>query len=271
MWSKIIEYALRFFSGIVDYFNRKEDREAGALKYKDRLSVIVQKEAEDAKDIRANATNLPDSLLLSPKPDSSRRLPSVSTDLHRAGGMGGSEKVENSTPDKSPQPDLAKELPQVKCNRAGIELIKRWETFVSKPYFCAAGKKTIGYGHVILPGESFTSLTEPEAELLLYQDIAKFEKEIGKFIKTILSTNQYSAVVSFVFNIGSAKFAQSTLLKKLNERNYTAASQQFLKWVYATKTDKKGKPVLDKDGKTIKVVLPGLLARRKDEQKLFTS
>lgn len=51
----------------------------------------------------------------------------------------------------------------------GLKFIATYESFRSEVYYCAAGKPTIGYGHVVRPGESFEGgITEDEALQLLY-------------------------------------------------------------------------------------------------------
>ena len=69
---------------------------------------------------------------------------------------------------------------------------------------------------------------------------------------------QFIALMSFVFNFGEVKFATSTLLKKHNEEDYKGAGEEFERWVYA-KNAVNGK----------KVVLPGLVTRRREEKKQY--
>jgi lysozyme len=45
-----------------------------------------------------------------------------------------------------------------------------------------------------------------------------------------LNENQRIALASLIFNIGSGAFSGSTLLKKLNEKDYNGASLQFPMW-----------------------------------------
>ena len=65
-----------------------------------------------------------------------------------------------------------------------------------------------------------------------------------------LNQNQFDALVSLVFNIGTGAFARSTLLKRLNVGDYNGAAEAFLMWRNAG-----GKPIL--------------LNRRKREKALF--
>lgn len=133
----------------------------------------------------------------------------------------------------------------------GIDLIKRFEGFRSEPYKDAADVLTIGYGHVILPDERFTSITEAEAEHLLRNDLQRFCLYVPHFVKVPLNDNQFSALVSLCFNAGVAPLTH-TLGQFLNQGDYAAAADEFGRWVYA------GGEKLD-----------GLAKRREAEKELF--
>lgn len=135
----------------------------------------------------------------------------------------------------------------------GIALIKSFEGLRLEKYQDAVGKWTIGYGHLILPTESFPhAITEAEAEALLRSDLQMTERGVHKAVTVALNQNQFDALVSFTFNLGAGNLQSSTLLKLLNQGEYTQAAEQFLRW------NKAG-------GK----VLTGLTRRREAERKLF--
>lgn len=136
----------------------------------------------------------------------------------------------------------------------GLELIKSFESFSSKIYPCPAGEPTIGYGHVVLNGEIFTTLTEDEAFELFKKDCAIAEGCVNNFVKVPINQNKFDALVSFVFNAGCNAFKHSTLLFLLNNEKYQDAADEFNKWVYA-----KG------------IRLNGLVNRRAEERALFLS
>jgi lysozyme len=104
----------------------------------------------------------------------------------------------------------------MKISQNGLDLIKQHESFSPVIYICPAGKPTIGFGHVVLPGESFTRITEAEALELLRKDVAIAENCINQNVKALLSQDQFDALASLVFNIGIGAFMKSTLLRKLN-------------------------------------------------------
>lgn len=101
----------------------------------------------------------------------------------------------------------------MKISSKGLELIKKYEGFSSGKYLCPAGKATIGYGHVIQSGETYTNLTEKEALELLDQDADIAENTVNNLVKAPLNQNQFDALVSLVYNWGSGHFLRSLGLK----------------------------------------------------------
>lgn len=127
----------------------------------------------------------------------------------------------------------------MKTGIEAIKLLKKFEQgprggFASEVYKCSSGENTIGYGHVVLPNEHFTTITEEEAEELLRKDIAIAEDAINRYVKVPLTQNRFDALVSFVFNVGVKAFKSSTLLKKLNQGLYDEIDEELAKWVYVS-------------------------------------
>ncbi len=116
----------------------------------------------------------------------------------------------------------------------GIELIQHFEGFSAEPYLCPAGYLTIGYGHVIRPGESWPDgITEEEAAALLAEDVIEAEQAVLRLIAVPLTDGQFDALVSFTFNLGAGALQRSTLRRKINRQSYNAAAQEFPRWVWA--------------------------------------
>lgn len=139
-------------------------------------------------------------------------------------------------------------------NQAGFELIKSFESCVLHVYRDAVGLPTIGWGHLIKAGEKFTTITQEEADELFRRDLAIFEAAVEGQVRVPLTDNQFSALVSLAFNIGTGNFKDSTLLRLLNHGEYRLAADQFGRWNKA-----KGR------------VLRGLTRRRAAERALFLS
>ena len=134
-----------------------------------------------------------------------------------------------------------------------IAVIKKFEGLRLKAYKCPAGVQTIGYGHTRnYPFSTNYKITEEQAEKFLHEDLKKFENSIKKLVKVPLSQCQFDALVSFTFNVGATNFKNSTLLKYLNNGEYSLAAEQFERWIYS-------------NGKK----LDGLQTRRKAEKEIF--
>ena len=155
---------------------------------------------------------------------------------------------------EQPTPQPASQPHERKISHRGLDLIKEFEGYSPQPYRCQAGKMTIGYGHMIKRGEKFGRINREQAEKLLEQDVSVAEETIKNHVKVPLTRNQYDAVCSFVYNTGAYNFGNSTLLRKLNSRDYNGAASEFLKWVNAA-------------GKKSE----GLERRRLNEKRLFST
>lgn len=138
-------------------------------------------------------------------------------------------------------------------NAEGLRLITTYEGLSLKSYKDAVGIWTIGYGHTAGIGPGMT-ITKQKAEEMLRKELGKFEAAVAGCVKVPLNDNQFSALVAFSYNLGANALKTSTLLKKLNAKDYAGAANEFLRW------DKAG-------GKS----LLGLSRRRHSERALFLS
>ncbi len=145
----------------------------------------------------------------------------------------------------------------MKLNQQGIDLIKKFEGCYLKATRCPAGVWTIGYGHTggVLP--SHTLENEQAAMDLLMDDLDIVQNRLTHTLgKSILNENQYSALVSFVFNCGTNAFRRSTMYRCIKERKMKEAADALLMWNKATVNGEK-------------IELKGLTRRRKAERELF--
>ena len=131
------------------------------------------------------------------------------------------------------------------------ELIMQFEGCRLRAYKCPAGVWTIGYGSTKGVKEGMV-ITEQEAFARLMNDMQEAGATVEKFVTVPLNDNQFAALVSFVFNVGSGNFRGSTMLKMINSRQYLVAAEQFGRW-----------------NKAGNQVLPGLTRRRAAERALF--
>jgi lysozyme len=114
---------------------------------------------------------------------------------------------------------------------------------------------TIGWGTTRINGKPVKAgmrITREQAIEYFNHDMAIFEQDVTKLVKVPLTNNQFSAVVSLVYNVGTTQFSKSTLLRKLNAGDYKGAADEFGRWVYD-------------NGK----ILKGLVTRRQREKELF--
>ena len=139
----------------------------------------------------------------------------------------------------------------MKTSNNGIDLIKHFEGCETEAYLCPAGVWTIGYGHIKGVQEGDV-ITEQQAHDMLVKELEEYEGYIKDFVEVPLSQNQFDALVSWVYNLGSGNLKSSTLLKVLNSRDYDNVPEQILRWNKA-------------NGK----VLEGLTRRRESEAELF--
>ena len=128
----------------------------------------------------------------------------------------------------------------MKTSDAGLNLIKDFEQLRLHVYDDQGGKPTIGWGHLLQPGENFLDITKEQADNLLKDDLTDAEKTVNKLVKVPLTQNKFDALVSFVFNVGIGNFMLSTLLKKLNAKDYEAIPEQLKRWVYVKGKKSKG-------------------------------
>jgi len=129
-----------------------------------------------------------------------------------------------------------REIPQI-----AIDFIKNEEGCILHIYKDIAGYNTIGIGHLVKKGEDFSNgLTEEEAENLLRKDLLNTAVSVCRVTIVPLLNEQYAALLSFCFNVGSGAYQRSTLRSKLNRSEYAGAAAEFPKWCWAGGKKSKG-------------------------------
>lgn len=134
-------------------------------------------------------------------------------------------------------------------NPAGLKIIEECEGCRLEAYQDQKGIWTIGYGHT--PASPGQTITQIQAEDLLEIDLMHAENCIAMFVHVSLNPNQFSALTSLVFNCGTAPLFGG-LGRFLNQADYIAAAEEFIKWAHCNG-----------------ILVPGLLERRKREKELF--
>jgi lysozyme len=147
----------------------------------------------------------------------------------------------------------------MKLTDHGLDLIKSHEGLRLNAYpdpATGGDPWTIGYGHTsragpppVRPG---MSITRAQAEEILKSDLRKFEAEVQRMVKVPLNDNQYSALVSFCFNVGPGNLQKSGVLRAVNAKQFGQVPSRLMQWNKAA-------------GKVMK----GLTRRRAEEGRLF--
>lgn len=144
----------------------------------------------------------------------------------------------------------------MKISQVGINLITSFEDMVLTAYDDGVGVWTIGYGTTVYPNgirvKRGDTCTKVQAVSFFQHDLRRFETAVNQAVKVMINQNQFDALVSLTYNIGATALKESTLVKKLNVKDYTGAADQFKVWNIG-------------GGK----VLKGLVRRRAAERELF--
>ena len=163
-------------------------------------------------------------------------------------------------PEPEPMPEQPLPPPPAsgQINEDGLLIVKSLEGLELEAYQDSVGVWTIGYGHTSMAGPPQVypgmAISEAEAEQILRQDLNLFEGGVEDAVAISTHPDQFSAMVSFSFNVGLGAFRDSTLLRKHNGGDFAGAADEFLRWVYAG-----GQRLL------------GLERRRKAERALYLS
>lgn len=148
----------------------------------------------------------------------------------------------------------------MKLTQEGIEAIKRHEGLRLEAYPDPGPRDghpwTIGYGHTSLAGSPPVTkgmrITKDQADEIFERDINNFADGVRKYIKRPLNDNQFSAFVSFAYNVGLGGFARSSALRAANAGNFDVVPSKLALWN-------------KNDGK----IMRGLVNRRAAEGRLF--
>lgn len=136
----------------------------------------------------------------------------------------------------------------------GQNLTKQFEGLRLSAYADQVGVWTIGYGHTGHGVQTGLTITQDEADAFLISDVAGAVACVNRLVTFEINQNHFDAMVDFVFNLGCASLAGSTLLRFVNTGDFANAAGQFQRWKHAGG-----------------VVVPGLLRRRQAEATLFLS
>ncbi len=132
---------------------------------------------------------------------------------------------------------------------SGGYLVAPHEGKVNKTYIDPVGILTSCYGHTGKELKLGQKFTDEQCLDQLAEDLKEHDTQMMNLVRVPLNDNQHAAFLSFTYNVGIGNFKSSTLLRKLNSKDYVGACNELPKWKYA-------------GGK----VLSGLVTRREQER-----
>ena len=166
--------------------------------------------------------------------------------------------LRNSEINIAPTPVKAKPKPKPVSDIA-VNLIKEFEGFKDYAYIDTDGTPVIGYGLSRIAGkpvEIGDRISPTEADAALNNHLQEIHQQLDQIVKVNLSESQLSALASISFNVGINSIKTSTLVRKINGKDYAGAANEFLRW---DKANLRGRLVQ----------MPGLTRRREAERQLF--
>lgn len=121
------------------------------------------------------------------------------------------------------------------------EQLKSDEGLRLKPYYCPAGKLTIGYGRNLEEG-----ITQHEADLLLQSDVSRAVVDVvnvlGESCWDNLNDVRKAVVVNMMFNLGSPRFRGFVnFIEALQSHNYDVAADEMLDSLWSRQVPNRAK------------------------------
>lgn len=118
---------------------------------------------------------------------------------------------------------------------SGGYLIAPNEGKVNEVYLDPVNIKTSCYGHTgpeLKLGQKFT---DEQCLDQLAKDLSSHDKQMMNLVRVPLTDYQHAAFLSFAYNVGVGNFKSSTMLRKLNSKDYEGACEELSRWIYAKK------------------------------------
>jgi lysozyme len=136
-----------------------------------------------------------------------------------------------------------------------LALLRRFEGCSLVVYRDAVGILTTGWGHKLLPDESFPQgITQAIADGLLQSDAQIAGRDVNALVTVELNQSQFDGLTSWTYNLGGPRLRESTLLRFINAEDFAAVPEEWMQWRMAGDR-----------------VLPGLVARRAAELALWNT
>jgi len=108
-------------------------------------------------------------------------------------------------------------------DKAGLDLIKKFEGCILHPYLDSVGIPTIGYGQTYYPstGKRVTmkdpAITQEQADSMFLEMVKPYCLAVYSTMRDDLKQNEFNALVSLCYNIGTGGFKGSTVARLVNQ------------------------------------------------------
>lgn len=120
------------------------------------------------------------------------------------------------------------------------ELARSFEGLCLYPYLCPAGVPTIGYGTTRYPGGTVVSLNDSPITRADAEKLLRYEMQAGLDRAFALSPSlasesegKQAAIADFIYNLGSGRYAASTLRKRIESGDFDDVPDQLRRWTKA--------------------------------------
>lgn len=124
--------------------------------------------------------------------------------------------------------------PEMDISPAGVAALAGREGIRTLAYRDSVGIWTIGCGHTAAAGLPHPcegmEITHQQALDLFRQDLKQYVAAVNKAVKVQCTQNQFDAMCSLCFNIGTHGFSNSSVVRDLNFGQMRAAGAAFLLW-----------------------------------------
>lgn len=189
------------------------------------------------------------SIALDPRETTARRIQATENIIARATNATSEDEINASrqalsrikdSPDSPPGLQQAASL--------GLDLVTRFEKFEPLPRRDQVDNTlSIGFSHQLTDTEESTGLisiggsqvpfrngiSRSQAMRLLSQDRARAARAVDELVRVPLNIYQREALIDFVWQFGRSVLESSTLLKRLNQKDYESVPSQFMIWTKA--------------------------------------
>ncbi len=127
-------------------------------------------------------------------------------------------------------------MPNKGIQQSTLDFIESLEGRKRTVYKDSGGRETIGDGHLmVMPRDQYLldkqPLSDDDINLLLSDDLARFESEIISKITVPLNQNKHDALIALEYNIGQGAFDGSTLVRLINSNaSESEITNEWSKW-----------------------------------------